>query len=241
MLWLPSRNCRQEVRHRSFVLDRWHRRPDGCRRCDSRWGTTKRAAERGMSAKQYLAGNNSCFFFRKPGDPVFTGPTGTNVNDAPVAIIRPPTTDSSLSGPRKSLQHSVGHAWIARGNPAVHWLSSSRRQDGRRRRHSDVLPGFTFCESPRRASSSRYSCRRASSWTACSRQRLSYSATCTPAFRTQRRLLRRDPCKLHTSPFASPLVSLAQRAHGGTTSSPCEVVGAANGAGLVQMSRRLAG
>jgi hypothetical protein len=191
-----------------------------------------------MSAKQYLAGNDSSFF-RKPGNLVFTGPAGTSVNDASVTTIRPPTADSSLSELRKSLSTPL----IMRGlHEEIQQFTGHRVQEGRTEGagDSDGLPDFTFCESPRLASFSQCSCRRGSSWTACSRQRLSYSATCTPVFRTQRRLPLHGPCKPNTSPFASPLVSLAQRAHGGTTSSPCEVVGAANSAGLVQMSRRVA-
>jgi hypothetical protein len=216
-------------------MARW---PDRRRQCDSRWGNDEKSRERGMSAKLYLAGNNSCSFFRKPGDLMLTGPAGTGVKDASVVTIRPPTADSIFSELRTSLSTpSITHGLHEEIQP----FTDHRFQEGRTKSAGDSgLPDFTFCESPRLASSSQCSCRRASSWTACSRRRSSYSATCTPVFRTQRKLLRHGPCKPNTSPFALPLVSLAQRAHGGTTSSPCEVVGAANGAGLVQVSHRVA-
>src|SRR6202008_4822540 len=45
-------------------------------------GTTcDRAAKVGMSAKEYLASNDSYHFFEKLGDLLITGPTNTNVMD----------------------------------------------------------------------------------------------------------------------------------------------------------------
>jgi glycerate 2-kinase len=49
-------------------------------------GTVERAAERGMVAESHLADNDSYPLFKKLGDLVVAGPTGTNVNDISVAI-----------------------------------------------------------------------------------------------------------------------------------------------------------
>jgi hydroxypyruvate reductase len=53
--------------------------------------TVERAAERGMMAERHLADNDSYPLFKKLGDLVVTGPTGTNVNDISIAM-----TESSV-------------------------------------------------------------------------------------------------------------------------------------------------
>lgn len=50
--------------------------------------TVRRGKELHMIAEQYLEDNNSYPFFKALKDLVITGPTGTNVNDLSVAIIR---------------------------------------------------------------------------------------------------------------------------------------------------------
>jgi glycerate-2-kinase len=50
-------------------------------------GTTiSRAELNGMNASAYLADNNSYGFFSRLEDLIFTGPTGTNVNDIAVVV-----------------------------------------------------------------------------------------------------------------------------------------------------------
>jgi glycerate-2-kinase len=49
--------------------------------------TLTRAAKKGLTPEEYLAENNSYNFFSKLGDLIFTGPTGTNVNDISVIIV----------------------------------------------------------------------------------------------------------------------------------------------------------
>jgi glycerate 2-kinase len=49
--------------------------------------TLVRAAEMGLSAEEILAENDSYNFFSKLGDLIFTGPTGTNVNDISVIVV----------------------------------------------------------------------------------------------------------------------------------------------------------
>lgn len=49
--------------------------------------TIARAEEAGLSAENFLAENDSYNFFSKIGDLIFTGPTGTNVNDISVVIV----------------------------------------------------------------------------------------------------------------------------------------------------------
>jgi len=49
--------------------------------------TLVRGAEMELSADEILAENNSYNFFSKLGDLVFTGPTGTNVNDISVIVV----------------------------------------------------------------------------------------------------------------------------------------------------------
>jgi glycerate-2-kinase len=49
--------------------------------------TIARAEALGLSAEEFLAENNSYNFFSKLGDLIFTGPTGTNVNDVSVIIV----------------------------------------------------------------------------------------------------------------------------------------------------------
>jgi len=48
--------------------------------------TLKRAEKIGLDATKYLADNNSFVFFKKLGDAIFTGPTGTNVNDLIIIV-----------------------------------------------------------------------------------------------------------------------------------------------------------
>ena len=48
--------------------------------------TLKRARHLGLDPEKYLAANDSYNFFLKLGDLIFTGPTGTNVNDISVSI-----------------------------------------------------------------------------------------------------------------------------------------------------------
>jgi glycerate 2-kinase len=49
--------------------------------------TLDRAKKMGLEGEKYLADNDSYHFFSKLGDLVFTGPTGTNVNDVSVIIV----------------------------------------------------------------------------------------------------------------------------------------------------------
>jgi glycerate-2-kinase len=49
--------------------------------------TLDRAKEMGLAPEKFLAENDSYHFFSKLGDLVFTGPTGTNVNDVSVIIV----------------------------------------------------------------------------------------------------------------------------------------------------------
>ena len=49
--------------------------------------TVARAGKAGIKAEDFLAENNSYSFFSKLDDLIFTGPTGTNVNDISVVII----------------------------------------------------------------------------------------------------------------------------------------------------------
>jgi glycerate-2-kinase len=49
--------------------------------------TIVRAEALGLRAEEFLADNNSYNFFSKLGDLIFTGPTGTNVNDVSVIIV----------------------------------------------------------------------------------------------------------------------------------------------------------
>jgi glycerate-2-kinase len=48
--------------------------------------TLVRAAKMGLTPEKYLAENDSYRFFSKLGDLIFTGPTGTNVNDVSVIV-----------------------------------------------------------------------------------------------------------------------------------------------------------
>jgi glycerate 2-kinase len=51
-------------------------------------GTTlARAAKTGLNPEKHLAENDSYHFFSKLGDLIFTGPTGTNVNDISVIVV----------------------------------------------------------------------------------------------------------------------------------------------------------
>jgi len=49
--------------------------------------TLKRAREFSLNAIEYLVNNNSYEFFKKLSDAIFTGPTGTNVNDLTVITV----------------------------------------------------------------------------------------------------------------------------------------------------------
>lgn len=49
--------------------------------------TLTKAEKIGLNAEEYLARNDSYSFFSKLGDLVFTGPTGTNVNDVSVIVV----------------------------------------------------------------------------------------------------------------------------------------------------------
>ncbi len=49
--------------------------------------TLTRATKMGLSAEKFLAENDSYNYFSKLGDLVFTGPTGTNVNDVSVIVV----------------------------------------------------------------------------------------------------------------------------------------------------------
>jgi glycerate-2-kinase len=53
-------------------------------------GTVLRGRGLGLRAERYLERNDSYTFFKKLGDLIITGPTGTNVNDIFVAVGRPP-------------------------------------------------------------------------------------------------------------------------------------------------------
>jgi len=48
--------------------------------------TLARAEKTGLNADKFLANNDSCSLFSKLGDLIFTGPTGTNVNDITVIV-----------------------------------------------------------------------------------------------------------------------------------------------------------
>jgi glycerate-2-kinase len=49
--------------------------------------TVARAFRLGLKTEEFLANNDSYRFFEKLGDLVFTGPTGTNVNDVSVIVV----------------------------------------------------------------------------------------------------------------------------------------------------------
>jgi len=49
--------------------------------------TIPRAAEMNLNSKEFLAENDSYNFFSKLNDLIFTGPTGTNVNDVSVIVV----------------------------------------------------------------------------------------------------------------------------------------------------------
>jgi len=49
--------------------------------------TLARAAKAGLTPEKYLAENNSYNFFSKLNDLIFTGPTGTNVNDISLIVV----------------------------------------------------------------------------------------------------------------------------------------------------------
>jgi len=49
--------------------------------------TIARAAEMDLNPEEFLAENDSYSFFSKLGDLIFTGPTGTNVNDVSVIVV----------------------------------------------------------------------------------------------------------------------------------------------------------
>jgi glycerate-2-kinase len=47
-----------------------------------------RALGLGLNPDEYLEGNDSYNFFKPMGDLILTGPTGTNVNDLTVILVR---------------------------------------------------------------------------------------------------------------------------------------------------------
>ncbi|MEM2526659.1 MAG: glycerate kinase [Candidatus Bathyarchaeia archaeon] len=49
--------------------------------------TIARSKLMGLNAEEYLSNNDSYSFFKKLGDLIYTGPTGTNVNDITVLVI----------------------------------------------------------------------------------------------------------------------------------------------------------
>ena len=49
--------------------------------------TVRRGLKRGLSPEEYLGKNDSYSYFRKLGDLIRTGPTGTNVNDITIALV----------------------------------------------------------------------------------------------------------------------------------------------------------
>jgi glycerate 2-kinase len=49
--------------------------------------TVRRATEKGLSAREYLANNDSYHFFEALGDLIITGPTNTNVNDLTFVFV----------------------------------------------------------------------------------------------------------------------------------------------------------
>jgi glycerate-2-kinase len=49
--------------------------------------TLAKAIKNGLAPEEYLANNDSYQFFSKLGDLVFTGPTGTNVNDVSIIVV----------------------------------------------------------------------------------------------------------------------------------------------------------
>jgi len=59
--------------------------------------TVERALRVHMDPESYLRENNSCPFFERLRDLVITGPTGTNVNDIFIAIVRPGSQKSDTA------------------------------------------------------------------------------------------------------------------------------------------------
>ena len=49
--------------------------------------TIQRSRTMGLSPEEHLLNNDSYNFFRQLGDLIFTGPTGTNVNDVTILIV----------------------------------------------------------------------------------------------------------------------------------------------------------
>jgi glycerate-2-kinase len=49
--------------------------------------TLSKAMKNGLAPEEYLANNDSYHFFSKLGDLIFTGPTGTNVNDVSIIVV----------------------------------------------------------------------------------------------------------------------------------------------------------
>jgi glycerate-2-kinase len=78
--------------------------------------TTKRAVECGMLAERYLTDNDSYSFFKKLGDLVVTGPTGTNVNDVSLALVGPSTEHPRSAEFRRPSAGTVGPARTAQGD-----------------------------------------------------------------------------------------------------------------------------
>ena len=61
-------------------------------------GTVARGRSKGLLARRYLEHNDSYAFFRKLGDLIIAGSTGTNVNDVFVAVGRPPRSGDARVG-----------------------------------------------------------------------------------------------------------------------------------------------
>ena len=67
-------------------------------------GTTiERGLKMGLDAQGFLDANNSYPFFKKLGDLIVTGPTGTNVNDVMIAIVE--NVKQKHDRTRKSVRH----------------------------------------------------------------------------------------------------------------------------------------
>ncbi|MEM0010236.1 MAG: MOFRL family protein, partial [Candidatus Bathyarchaeia archaeon] len=49
--------------------------------------TVQRSRNIGLNPEEYLLNNDSYNFFKQLGDLIFTGPTGTNVNDVAILIV----------------------------------------------------------------------------------------------------------------------------------------------------------
>jgi len=72
-------------------------------------GTVARGKKKRLAATAYLKKNDSYSFFKKVGGHILTGPTGTNVNDLYLVLVRPPKQDRhpSITGNGKSVSRMV--------------------------------------------------------------------------------------------------------------------------------------